>query len=474
MNQMARLDPPAFARPARRAPAFGARPASAPRLSLIVALDSHLFEPAWWRGVATLLLLCGSAALLAAGFEPLPGGHPAPLGPEQWQQMEAVGIGPAEKGARTGFPMAETVAVEPLTSAPERARVELYATLNAGDSLASLLIRSGASVGDAMIAGRLAAAGHPIEPGTSIAITLGARTESVRPIEQVSLRAGLDTQLAIVRGNAGLEARRTAIAVDATPIHIRGRAGDGLYWALRAAGVSVETAAEYLKALATQVDVGAIASADRFDLVVANRKAATGENVPGELLYAGLEPAAAPPLRLLRWPVGGSAQWLEASGVGRQTSGMTWPVNAPITSSFGMRFHPILHYSRMHNGIDFGARWGSPIVAAADGQVERAGWAGGSGNQVRLGHGAGLETSYSHMSRILVAPGSSVRQGQLIGYVGSTGLSTGPHLHYEVYRGGTPVNPMSIRFISHARLEGGSLEAFKARMKALLSLPAAG
>ena len=96
----------------------------------------------------------------------------------------------------------------------------------------------------------------------------------------------------------------------------------------------------------------------------------------------------------------------------------------------------------MHKGIDFGARWGSPIVASADGVVSRAGWAGGYGQQVRIAHASAIATSYSHMSRILVAPGSPVRQGQLIGYVGSSGLSTGPHLHYETYRGGVAVNPL--------------------------------
>ena len=122
-------------------------------------------------------------------------------------------------------------------------------------------------------------------------------------------------------------------------------------------------------------------------------------------------------------------------------------------------------------GIDFGARWGTPIHAAADGQVTRAGWAGGYGRQVRLTHSSGLATSYSHMSSLSVAPGTLVRQGQLIGYVGSSGLSTGPHLHYEVYRGGVPVNPMNVRFTAAQRgADPGAVAAIKARLKALLSV----
>lgn len=112
---------------------------------------------------------------------------------------------------------------------------------------------------------------------------------------------------------------------------------------------------------------------------------------------------------------------------------------APVTSYFGNRYHPILHFMRFHAGVDIGAGWGSPIVAAADGQVAAAGWAGGYGREVRIAHGGGLVSLYGHMSEIVAQPGSFVRRGQLIGYVGSSGLSTGPHLHFEVRLGGQPV-----------------------------------
>jgi murein DD-endopeptidase MepM/ murein hydrolase activator NlpD len=125
----------------------------------------------------------------------------------------------------------------------------------------------------------------------------------------------------------------------------------------------------------------------------------------------------------------------------------------------------------MHRGIDFRASHGTPIVATTDGRVTRAGWAGGYGRQVRLSHAGGLGTSYSHMSRIAVQSGQTVRKGQVIGYVGSTGLSTGPHLHYEVYRGGTHVNPRSVRFTTRAQLSGGDLASFRSRLRNLLSTP---
>ena len=115
---------------------------------------------------------------------------------------------------------------------------------------------------------------------------------------------------------------------------------------------------------------------------------------------------------------------------------------APITSGFGPRVHPIYGDARMHTGIDFGASYGTPIHAAADGVVVSAGPLGGYGNATVIDHGNGLATLYGHQSSIIVAPGESVRGGQIIGYVGCTGLCTGPHLHFEVRVRGTPVDPM--------------------------------
>ena len=188
----------------------------------------------------------------------------------------------------------------------------------------------------------------------------------------------------------------------------------------------------------------------------------------GDLLYAGLEHAGRSKAQLLRW--GSDGQFLDAADMSgeRRSSAFIMPVAGHVTSAFGMRFHPILGYSRMHAGLDLGAPYGSPIYAVADGYVSFAGVHGGHGNYVRLEHGGAIGTGYGHMSRIAVSAGTRVRAGQVIGYVGSTGLSTGPHLHYEAYRDGQTVDPMAVHFTVHAGVNKQELAAFRAKLANML------
>jgi murein DD-endopeptidase MepM/ murein hydrolase activator NlpD len=120
-----------------------------------------------------------------------------------------------------------------------------------------------------------------------------------------------------------------------------------------------------------------------------------------------------------------------------------WPVNGALTSSFGYRTHPVLGTRRLHAGVDFGAGTGTPIVAADGGTVVSAGWHGGYGNAVIIDHGGGVATLYGHQSRLAVSSGARVSRGQVVGYVGSTGMSTGPHLHFELRINGVPSDPMA-------------------------------
>ena len=456
------------------APGFGRRKKRWRDIDLVVDLANEPLSGRWWGGVGTLSALFALLALIAPmPFAPLPAANAGQVGLDEAEQFRGIAISPLGDGSETGVRMAANGLVEPLAEAPDRPFIELFARLGSGDSIARLLNRSGVGYAEAGEAARLiASVPGGIRPGTSLSIKLGRREPSgIRPIERIAFRAGLERDVTLTSAADGLQLAVTAIAVDNRPLRIRGRVGDGLYWALRASGVSPQAAGEYLRAIGAQLDVGGeIGPDDRFDLIVANRRAATGESQEGPLLYAAIDRSAAPDIRLMKWSFGGRADWVDANGAGRQVSAFAWPVAGQITSGFGLRVHPILRFARMHRGIDFGAGYGAPIVAASDGQVIGAGWSGGYGRQVRIAHGGGIVTSYSHMSRTVAEPGGFVRQGQLIGYVGSSGLSTGPHLHYEVYRNGAPVNPLGVKFASRSMLEGPELERFKANLAKLMSI----
>ncbi len=141
---------------------------------------------------------------------------------------------------------------------------------------------------------------------------------------------------------------------------------------------------------------------------------------------------------------------------------------ARITSRFTRkRWHPVLHRYRAHLGVDFGARRGTPIRAAGNGRITFCGRKGGYGNVIIINHGGGYKTLYAHMSRFRhgMRRGKYVKQGQVIGYVGSTGLSTGPHLHFGLYRGNRAINPLRVVHIAKSRLSGKKLRLFRAQVK---------
>ena len=368
--------------------------------------------------------------------------------------------------------MAATEAVEPIEVAPERAQLRRVLTLGANDSIRALLMRAGAQLSDAAAAAEMI---PPVQEGTSVSVILGRPNGTARTVQRIELKGGLGETIVLTRGGGGFQLHKSQVAVDTSPVRIRGRVGDGLYWTLRAAGASPQAAAQYLGALATEIDVGGdVRPNDRFDLILANRTSGE-ERQEGNLLYAGLDRVEGTDLQLVRWTANGRSQWINAAHVDQpvaQSSGLGWPVPGRITSYFGYRVHPIFRFRRFHSGVDFGARWGSPIVAAADGQVVGAGWAGGYGRQVRIAHGGGVQTSYSHMNQIVASAGSFVRQGQLIGYVGSSGFSTGPHLHYEVIRAGVKVNPLGVRFASTPVVDHRFADAVKSRLNQLMQVGA--
>jgi murein DD-endopeptidase MepM/ murein hydrolase activator NlpD len=438
-------------------------------------LGEDIGSQRWFRGLATLTLFCVAALSFLPNFGPVYGAQPSMPTPLQLDIARTQTIMPIAFGSDTGGRMAANENVVALSGSPERPSIELTATLGQGDSFARVLQRAGVGGADMQTAVSLVSGTttlSDIAPGTPIAVVLGRRISknAPRPLESLNFRARFDLHLAVNRSGGGLTLSRKMIAVDDTPLRIRGMVGTSLYRSARAAGAPADVIQDYLKIIAGRTSLTNIGANDEFDIIVAHRRAETGEVQTGGLLYAGIESGGKPKIQMLKWQDGDSTQWFEASGVGQTSGQMASPVNGRMTSGFGYRRHPILGYRKMHVGIDFGAPHGAPIYAATDGVVVMAGRAGGCGNAVKINHGGNMATRYCHMSRVATSNGQRVRQGQIIGYVGSTGLSTGPHLHYELYKNGSIVNPLSVKFTQRAQLSGGDLARFKSQLARLKSV----
>jgi len=236
-----------------------------------------------------------------------------------------------------------------------------------------------------------------------------------------------------------------------------------------AAGVPRPALAEMLRAFSWDVNFEHdIKVGDRFDVLIEQSWTSDGKPVDaGRVLWAelttggGLESYSVYRFK----PRDGAEFFYNGEGQSVVKALLRTPLNmSRISSGFGLRRHPVLKFTRLHAGIDFAAPPGTPILAAGAGTVVEAGPNGGYGRWVKISHDGGLATGYAHMSRI--APGvrrsARVRQGQVIGFVGSSGLSTGPHLHFELHRNGQPVDPLSVaRTALRASLGGEDLARFR-------------
>ncbi|MFC7377676.1 peptidoglycan DD-metalloendopeptidase family protein [Brevundimonas sp. GCM10030266] len=215
---------------------------------------------------------------------------------------------------------------------------------------------------------------------------------------------------------------------------------------------------------------------DEFTYVFDRTVTENGRTIgSGDLLYARLKGVT-----FYRFKPAGAreAQYFDATGKNTRSAFMRTPVERGfrVSSSFGFRRHPISGFRKMHQGIDFAAGMGTPVIAPADGVVVEARRWGGYGNWLRIRHPNGLESGYGHLSRYAsgIRAGQRVSQGQVVAYVGSTGASTGPHLHYEIWRNGQRINPAGVRTEEGTVLAGADLAAFRAEKARIDRIIAAG
>ncbi len=445
-------------------------------------LGARIGSRDWFRGAATCAALLGATWALSPGMaQPIVGATPARLSGTAWDNARAQSIAPLAWGADTGQRMAANDLVRPLGETPDRPHLPFSSAMSDGDSLAALLRRAGAARTDIaaiadLVGGTMSL--DDIRPGTRFEGMLGPRAKKSdpRPIEQLSFQPAFDFRLTITRTANGLSMQRQAISVDDTPLRIQGLAGASLYKSLRAAGVPSGAAADYIKAIATRIQVGSdVTAGDPFDIILKQRRAATGEVELGQILFAGLDMGNRK-IQLVKWAgqdddeSGSGGSWYDANGQTRRDGFAGLPCGGRVSSSFGMRLHPILGYYRMHKGIDVACAYGSPVYAVIDGTVDYAGYKGGYGQYIAIDGPGGIGTGYGHLSRIAVRSGTHVSRGQIVGYSGNSGLSTGPHLHFETYRHGATVNPRGFSFSSMAALSGSALRAFKGWVAELMAV----
>lgn len=254
---------------------------------------------------------------------------------------------------------------------------------------------------------------------------------------------------------------------DAPPTAIRGNLPtvyDGISRAALAYGMTETMREQLVKMLAADVDLQArLTQNDKISAFFSLPDDPDKPDGDSQLLYVAAN-FSGTTRKFYRYQApDGSVDYFNEEGKSAKQFLLRNPVpNGVFRSPFGMRRHPILGYSRMHTGVDWAAPRGTPIIASGNGVVEKAGWTNGYGNQTLIRHANGYVSSYSHQNAIArgVSAGQRVRQGQVIGYVGSTGLSTGPHLHYELIVNGTKVDPLRIRLPDNKALRGAELEAF--------------
>ena len=436
-------------------------------------LGSAIGSRRWWMKLAACTALVGGAMLAGSVVPPLYEAAPTPLTPAQRDESRAYSVAPLVFGGVSGAsPRVDPRQLRPLAEAPERPRVERSVTIGRR-GLAGALRNAGVDAAEVAEVTRLLAG---LNPGGSARaeLVLGRReTKSVpRPLESLALRAAFDLRVEISRSDGGLILKRIPIRVDSTPLRLSAPVSGSLNRALRSAGIPAGQAAEFIKQMRHVVDFQrGLGKADRFDIIIEQDRAETGEIRHGKLLFGALARKGRDPVEIGLW----KGEYYQASGEGVKKGLMKTPVDgARMTSSFGMRLHPVLGFSRMHKGVDFNAGHGQTIMAAGGGTVSFAGWHGGHGKYVMIRHNKDLATAYAHMSRIDVRPGQRIGQGQRIGAVGSTGLSTGPHLHYEVWLRGKAVNPVSLRFIGGAELGGRDLNDFQRQMNRWRALDSTG
>lgn len=402
-------------------------------------------------------------------------GAPVPPGDVDSQvvafaQTQSLAVWEAENDPPPPTPITRVVAVE------------------SGDNLMGVLLRAGAERSLAYAA--IQSLNGTYDPrrdlnvGDELQITFGpggsgtsdAESAGVIPgyaLSGMTLPVSYDREIFVSRDAAGnFSADEVERPLEREVVQASGSISASLFVDATEAGIPPRVLAELIRIFSFDVDFQRdVWRGDNFEVMYEQFRDESGKVVhEGEISYAKLT------LRETENPLyrytttNGNLDYFNAKGNSVRKTLMRTPVDgARLSSRFGKRRHPILGYTRMHAGVDFAAPTGTPIYAAGDGTVVQAGRNGGYGNYIRIRHNGTYQTAYAHLSGFAkrTRNGARVKQGQVIGYIGTTGRSTGPHLHYEVLKNGRQINPRSVRIPSGEKLKGKELERFIAARDAI-------
>ena len=315
--------------------------------------------------------------------------------------------------------------------------------------------------------------------GQHIKVAYSAEEKTTLPPELVSLniRVNGHEEITMQRQKDGVfltkQQQRT---VETRQTKVEGSIKNTLYDSAQNIGLPIPVLTAFIKLYSYDVDFQRdIQEGNQFSVLFEEVvDIDSGKTVGyGNILYANMD-VNQKPLSAYRYAsADGEAHYYDALGKSIEKSLLKTPMDgARITSGFGNRKHPILGYNKMHKGIDFGAPQGTPVYAAGDGRIAFIGNHGAYGNYIRIDHRNSYSTAYAHLQRFktALARGTRVRQGDIIGYVGTTGRSTGPHLHYELLANNQQINPLSIKNVPGDQLTGAKLAKFEQHIQTIQAM----
>lgn len=381
----------------------------------------------------------------------------------------ALPAAPAEKRAARPAPRPVEAAAEP---------VARTLTVGRGDTLSAVLRRANVPAEDVQAtieALRPVFNPRHLRAGQKLVLDfepLGNGTEPRLALRRLSLPVEFDRDVVVDRTEIGFTGREIVKEFDSRLARMGATISTSLFGAAGLAGVPRQVLFDLIRLYSFDVDFQRdLHPGDNFEVVFERLYDEEGNHVAeGAITYAVLTLSGKRHQLFRHVRPDGRPGYFDEDGESAEKALMRTPIDgARLSSRYGPRKHPILGYTRMHRGLDFAAPRGTPIMAAGSGVIEKAGRNKGYGNYVRIRHNSEYSTAYAHLSRFArgIRAGSRVEQGQVIGYVGTTGLSTGPHLHYEVLSNGRQVNPFALRMPTVKKLEGPELEAFQTRVAAV-------